>query len=184
MIAGGLVVGLSLLTQAAAQVVSGPPEPLTLHIILAGDRHGNRVPSMDPKKWPKDVTVKVHMVADTHGSCTAEAVSYLQGIRDVYGEVRPQDIVAFMHGHDTSWHAPNPMQSKWLELLKLKYTYNEPIGAIYCFDNDRWAAGSLISEAKPVTQWWKLMFKNTLWEGAAPNLASMQVICRGCLSHA
>ena len=162
---------LSALMPAIASV---PTDPITLHLILAANRMGGQRPNMNPALWPKHVTLNLKVVPDTLGACTAEAVSYLRGIAQVYNSVKPTDIIAFMHAHDVSWHSPVPMQQQLIKLLELDYMYDEPFGAMYCFDNDRWAANSLVSNTMPVPRLWSLMFDQTSWHSNTPDIRTMQ----------
>jgi hypothetical protein len=156
-------------------IASFPTDPMTLHLILAANRGGGQRPIINSNLWPKHVRFNLKMVPDTLGSCTAEAVSYLRGVVQVYDSIKPTDIVVFMHAHDTSWHTPVPMQQQILRLLGLDYMYDEPFGAMYCFDNDRWAASSLVNNNNiPVPKLWSYMFANTAWEAETPDIRSMQ----------
>ena len=107
-----------------------------------------------------------------------QAVSYLRGLIFIYPHLQPGDIVAFMHAHDTSWHANKPMEEAWLELLKHNYAYSEPFGYIYCKTvNRRWAAYKLLSEKMPARTWWNLMFQGTYWQDRTPDLSSIAYPC-------
>ena len=168
---------LPLLGSALVQL----PYPLTIHFILAGPKRDPWKPQFDERLWPKGIKLRVNIILDTQTAnlrCANEAATYLRGIEIVYQSLKPHDIVAFMHAHDTSWHADTPMEQQWLKLLNSgDYIFDEPFGSIYCFNNKLWAANQLVTGSKPVTWWWNLMFKDTNWQKEPIDIDSLAYSC-------
>jgi hypothetical protein len=176
---------LSLLVSALGSTVVQLPYPLTIHFILAGPKRDPWKPQFDERLWPKGIKLRVNIILDTSEAtnlrwprCTNEAATYLRGIEIVYRSLKPHDIVAFMHAHDTSWHADTPMEKQWLKLLNSgDYIFDEPFGSIYCFNNKLWAANQLVTGSKPVSWWWNLMFKDTNWQKEPIDIDSLAYSC-------
>ena len=131
-------------------------------------------PSLDIRSdlWPKNVRANVTFVPDLYGSCSAEAVSYLRGIALLYDRIAANDVVVFTHAHNTAWHMPVPIQTQLLNLLKTPYFYDEPFGAMYCFQNNDWAGRAAISPTSTVSRLWRLMFEHTVWQDDTPDVSS------------
>ena len=164
----------------SASPVAVPTHHFTVHLVVAANRQGLPRPRINDALWPKHVKFNLKVVPDTLGTCTAEAVSYLRGIVEAYDQVKPKDVVFFMHAHDTSWHAPVPMQQQILRLLNNDYLYSEPFGGMYCFDNDVWAAKGLVfgpDAHMPVPDLWSLMFDGTRWAQDTPSITGLQYPC-------
>ena len=115
------------------------------------------------------------------GLCTAESVSYLQGIIDLLSEpgaLRPDDLVIFSHAHDISWHQDD---GSIRDVLARRLTgepsthpdaayLHTPYGQLYCggsaiFTGWKVAISHLQKEPRDV---WNLMFNGTTWEQPTP----------------
>ena len=58
--------------------------------------------------------LKVHVmpsqISRDAGRCASESIPYLRGIVQAYEDIRDDDMIVFLHNHNTSWHAPVPIE--------------------------------------------------------------------------
>ena len=164
---------------ASFAVSSVPTHHFTVHLVVAANRQGLPRPRINEALWPKHVKFNLKVVPDASARARPRPC-HTYGIAEAYDQVKPKDVVFFMHAHDTSWHAPVPMQQQILRLLNLDYLYSEPFGGMYCFDNDVWAAKNLVfgpDAHMPVPDLWSLMFDGTRWAQETPSITGLQYPC-------
>lgn len=163
---------------------------LHIFVAVASMVPRDRVPLVRLPEGCPDALVHVMWSHGTHdeGRCMAEAGPYLRAMYEYYPLIVKNDVVFFVHAHETAWHAPQPLNERLMKLLDSSYISADfgDFGGHACKWNAVFAASNLpllrpIGSMTP-KQLWGTAFGATPFEVnfPTPSFSSLKNMSYGC----